>query len=67
MRGVSFNDTNLYLAQSVLMSKYNQQYSEIENIPVKTVMFLLCLAEAEGQYQESEMKKAQAKIKNKRR
>ena len=67
MRGVSFRDTNLYLAQSVLMSKYNQQYSEIENIPLKTVMFLLHLANAEGQYQESEMKKAQAKIKNKGR
>ena len=67
MRGVSFRDTDVYLAQSVLMSKYNQQYSEIENMPLKTVLFLLNLAYAEGQYQETEMKKTQAKIKNKGR
>ena len=63
MRGVSFRDTELYLAQSVLMSKYNQQYSEIADIPLEMVLFLLHMAEAEGKYQESEIKKAKQNIK----
>lgn len=66
MRGVSFNDTNLYLAQSVLMSKYNQQYSEIANIPLNTVLFLLHLAVAEGEHQKSENKKMKNKMKKRR-
>ena len=67
MRGISFSDTNLYLAQSILMSRYNQQYSEIDNIPSKTVLFLLNLAENEDLYQQAEMKKAKARMKNKGR
>ena len=65
MRGVSFRDMDLYVAQSILMSKYNQQYSEIKDIPLKMVLFLLNLASAEDKYQEAEMKKAQAKMKSK--
>ena len=63
MRGQAYSSTDLYVAQSVLMSKYHQQYSEISNIPLKTVMFLLNLATAEAQYQEAEMKKIKAKAK----
>jgi len=66
MRGVSFSDTREYLAQAVLMEKYNQPFSEIKNIPLKTAMFLLRLSEAEGQYQESEIKKRTAQMKSKR-
>ena len=63
MRGVSFRDMDSYLARSVLMSKYNQQYSEIDNMSFKMVLFLLHLAEAEGQFEKSEMKKAKGKMK----
>jgi len=46
------------------MSKYHQQYSELENIPVDEVLFLIRLSEAEAQYQEAEMKKMKANKKN---
>lgn len=67
VRGRGYRDTDLYVAQSILMSKYNQQYSEIDNIPLKTVLFLLNLTNSERQYEEAEMKKAKAKMKNKGR
>ena len=66
MRGVTFSDTAEYLAQAVLMGKYNQPFSELENIPLRTALFLLRLSEAEGKYQESEMKKNESKIKRAR-
>lgn len=67
MRGVSFPDMVEYLAQAVLMGKYNQPFSELDNIPLKTAMFLLRLSEAEGKYQESEMKKSESRMKNRGR
>ena len=66
MRGQTYSSTDLYVAQSILMSKYHQQYSEIRNMPLKTVMFLLNLAVAEAQYIEAENKKIIAKAKIKR-
>lgn len=47
------------------MARYNQPYSEIKNIPLKTAQFLLRLAEAEDQYIKQKME--QAKMKNKGR
>lgn len=47
------------------MGRYNQPYSEIENIPLKTSLFLLRLAEAEDQYTKQKIE--QAKMKNKGR
>ncbi len=43
------------------MSKYNQPYSEINEIPTETVMFLLRMAEAEADYQKAEMDKLKNK------
>ena len=62
MRGVNFLDTAPMVVDGMLMSKYNQLYSEIDNIPTKTVIFLMRLAEAEDAHQEAQMKK----LKNKR-
>lgn len=61
MRGINFLDVNHHVIDSVLMSKYNQPYSEIAEIPLESVIFLMRLAEAEGDFQESEMKKMKAK------
>lgn len=63
MRGGSYSDTALLVAQSILMSKYNQQYSEIKDIPMKTVIFLLQLYNAEAEYEAAESKKLMSKIK----
>jgi len=62
MRGVHFQDINHHLIDAVLMSRYKQPYSEIDNIPTETVIFLIRLIEAETEYEEAEMKK----IKNKK-
>ena len=63
MRGSSYRETDLYVVQAVLMAKYNQPYSEIKNIPLKTALFLLNLVGAEEAYQKSEMKKAKQNMK----
>ena len=67
MRGISFRETDFHVAESILMSRYNQQYSEIKDIPLKKVLFLLNLAMAEDQYQEAEAKKLKAKTKGRGR
>lgn len=64
MRGVHFQDINHHLVDAILMSRYNQPYSEIDDIPTETVIFLMRLIEAENDYEESEIKKI--KNKNKR-
>ena len=61
MRGRPFSDTNRYIAEAVLMSRYNQPYSEIENMSTKTILFMLKLAEAEDFYQKKEMEKLKNK------
>lgn len=65
MRGRNFPDTVLDTVYATLMARYNQPYSEIENIPLKTSLFLLRLAEAEDQYIKQKVE--QAKMKNKGR
>lgn len=61
MRGVHFLELNPLMIDSVLMSKYNQPYSELDEIPTKTVILLLRLAEAESDYIEAEIKKGKGK------
>jgi hypothetical protein len=61
MRGAKFLDINHHVIDAVLMSKYKQAYSAIDDIPTETVIFLLRFLEAQGDYQEAEMKKLQAK------
>jgi len=48
------------------MARYNQPYSEIKNLPYKTVLFLLRLIEAEDQYTEQKIEQAKAKNKGKK-
>jgi len=61
VRGVKVLDTNPYLVDAILMSRYNQPYSEIENMPTELVLFLIRLIEAESKFEESEMKKIKSK------
>lgn len=61
MRGAKFLDIGPHIIDATLMSKYNQPYSEIDEIPTETVIFLLRLAEAQAGYEESEIKKAKGR------
>jgi hypothetical protein len=47
------------------MGRYNQPYSEIKDMPIKTVLFLLRLAEAEEFLQKKEMEKLKNKSRGK--
>ena len=66
MRGRPFSDTNRYIAEAVLMSRYNQPYSEIKDMSTKTVMFMLKLAEAEDFYQQKEIDKMKSRGKGRK-
>ena len=66
MRGIDFRDISHLMVDAVLMSEFNQPYSEIDNIPTETVIFLLRLAEAKGDYHEAEVKKMKGKNKGRR-
>lgn len=66
MRGRPFSDTNRYVAEALLMSRYNQQYSELKDIPTKTILFMLRLAEAEDFYQKKEIEKIKNKSKGRK-
>lgn len=48
------------------MAKYNQPYSEIKNIPIQTLLFLIRLSEAEDMKMKIDMEKAKSKIKIKK-
>jgi len=41
-----------------MMARYNQPYSEVKDMPLKTVLFLLRLAEAEDMKIKADMDKA---------
>jgi len=59
-----------HVAKSIMMSRYNQPYSEIKDIPYSDLLFFLRLVEAEDQYTKNEMDKQKAetnKMKNKMR
>lgn len=49
-----------------MMARYNQPYSEIENMSMKTILFMLRLAEAEDLYQKKEMEKLKNKGKGRK-
>lgn len=49
------------------MNKYHQPYSEIKDMPLKTIMFLIRLTEAENRKQKADMDKQKAKTKGMRR
>lgn len=66
MRGRPFSETDRHVAESILMSRYNQSYSEIKDIPIKTILFILRLAEAEDLYQKKEMEKLKNKGKGRK-
>lgn len=61
MRGRPFSDTNDYITEAILMARYNQPYSEIKDMPLRTILFMLRLAEAEDFYQKKEMEKMKNK------
>lgn len=46
------------------MARYHQPYSEIEKIPLRTLIFMMRLAEAEDKYAEDMMKKNKIKMKS---
>lgn len=62
MRGIPFKDPDLYTTKAILMSHYHQPYSEIKDIPFKTVLFLINLYKSEAEYKDSEIKKIKSKI-----
>lgn len=43
------------------MARYHQPYSEIEKIPLRTLLFMMRLAEAEDKYAKDMMKKNRMK------
>ena len=61
MRGKNYEVLNESVAKAMLMSRYHQPYSEIEKMPLRTVLFLLRLAEAEDAKMKADMKKNKRK------
>jgi len=58
------------VADSIMMSRYNQPYSEIKDIPYTDLLFFLRLVEAEDQFTQNEMDEQKVKmnrLKNKMR
>jgi len=49
------------MIDAILMSRYNQPYSEIDEMPTEEVIFLLRLIEAEEAFEKAEMKKLKKK------
>lgn len=65
MRGGVFPELSEDYIKAVLMSRYNQQYSELDDMSYKTVVFLLRLAENEDIYIKQKINQAKAKSKGK--
>lgn len=58
------------VAKSIMMSRYNQQYSEIDKIPSNDLLFFLRLVEAEEIYTKKKLDDLEAdmeRLKNKAR
>jgi len=51
------------VAKSIMMSRYNQPYTEIEKIPYINLLFFLRLVEAEEIYNKQETDKMESEIK----
>ena len=68
MRGsLPGKEYNLLVMKAALMSRYNQQYSEIVKMPYKDVLFLMALLESEEKFTKQELEKQQQQIKRMRR
>jgi hypothetical protein len=50
------------MIEAIMMSRYNQQFSELQNIPLRNMMFYVELYQAENQYIEQEQERETKKI-----
>lgn len=66
MRGAQFSEFNILTTQAALMARYHIPYSEIKDMPLRTVMFLLHYADAADQYQKQEINRAKNQNKGRR-
>lgn len=57
MRGGIIPELSSLVTEAILMSEYHQQYSELDKIPIETVIFLLRLLENQKIYENQQMKK----------
>lgn len=57
MRGGIIPELSSLVTQAVLMREYHQQYSELDDMPIETVIFLLRLLENQKIYEEQQIKK----------
>lgn len=65
MRGIAKPSVSDSIVEAVLMARYNQPYSEIQNIPLLKCMFFVRLAEAEDEYTKQKIEKQQKESKQK--
>ena len=63
MRGSPADEYTDEMIEAILMSRYNQSFSEIQEMPLTKIMFFIRLAEAEDEYEKQELRKQQAKSK----
>jgi hypothetical protein len=62
VRGSQELDVNVEMIEAIMMSRYNQQFSELQNIPLRNMMFYVELYQAENQYIEQEQERETKKI-----
>lgn len=61
MRGGVIPELATLVTESILMREYHQQYSELDAMPIETVIFLLRLLENQQLYEKQEYEKASKK------
>lgn len=61
MRGGKVRDLATVTTKAILMEHYNQRYSDLDDMPIKEVMFFLRLYEAKQVYEKQMMDKAKNK------
>ncbi len=62
MRGGAFPELSSLVTKAIMMEVYHQQYSEIDDMPIKDVLFFLRFHEAKESYKEQLMQQEKAKI-----
>jgi len=62
VRGGAFPELSSLVTKAVMMEVFHQQYSEIDDIPIKDILFFLRFYEAKESYKEQLMKQEKAKI-----
>lgn len=67
MRGSDAGAYTDQMIEAILMSRYNQQYSEIQEMPLSKILFFIRLAEAEDQLEKQEAEKQKAEMRKKSR